>query len=460
MSARAATVTERRRKVLPIRQRHADGCPGRNCACPWSFRVRLPDGTQPRVTRDTQEEAEQAYHELMGRRPGPLADRTTTIAQWAQRWQDGANWRRATREGHELTVRLHINPYIGHRLMTELTRDDARLWVAQMRKNGVGQATQAKAVDDLRALYGVWQEDGRLLSGGVPIPRGLAKRPPRKEFTPLTTAQIQAWAAAMPADMALMVEVEAFYGARQSEILGLREEDVIWTGKDTPAPLAGQLEQLAALPPGRYDARNPQVRFQRQLARVTRVAAPTKNTRANRTLPLPQWLAVKLAAQLAQWPPAGGWLFVNKRAPGSARVLTDEERVEMRRETTRRHRARQRGEDVPLRSAGARPGYAGFHFTPDGQPYHAARVNVWLHRGADRAGIVLPPNQCSHALRHHCVSVLRAKGWSDQDIGAWIGDTAQTVSQVYGRPMPGSLDRIAAALSDEREATGAPLRAV
>jgi integrase len=450
-----------RRKGLPVRQRHADGCPGRNCACPWSFRVRLPDGTQPRVTRDSYEDAEQAYHELMSRRPGPLADRTTTIAEWAKRWQESAHWRRATRTGHELTVRLHIDPYIGHILVTELTRDDVRLWAAQMRKNGVGQATQVKAVEDLRTMYGVWLEDGRLLPGGVPIPRGLVKRTPRKEFTPLTTAQVQAWAAAMPVEMALLVEIEAFYGGRMSEVLGLRGEDLIWIGKDTSAPLPDQLAQLAGLPPDRYDARKPRVRFERQLARVTRVSAPPKNTRATRTLPLPRWLAVKLAAQLAQWPPAGGWLFVNRRAPGGySTVLTDEERAEARREAMRRSRARRRGEDIPLRRAGAKPGGTGFHFTPDGKPYHAARYNVWLHRAADSAGIVLPPNQCSHALRHHCVSVLRARGWSDQDIGAWIGDTAQTVAQVYGRPMPGSLDRIAAALSNEREATGPPLRAV
>jgi integrase len=330
-----------------------------------------------------------------------------------------------------------------------------------MRKNGVGQATQVKAVEDLRTMYGVWLEDGRLLPGGVPIPRGLVKRTPRKEFTPLTTAQVQAWAAAMPVEMALLVEIEAFYGGRMSEVLGLRGEDLIWIGKDTSAPLPDQLAQLAGLPPDRYDARKPRVRFERQLARVTRVSAPPKNTRATRTLPLPRWLAVKLAAQLAQWPPAGGWLFVNRRAPGGySTVLTDEERAEARREAMRRSRARRRGEDIPLRRAGAKPGGTGFHFTPDGKPYHAARYNVWLHRAADSAGIVLPPNQCSHALRHHCVSVLRARGWSDQDIGAWIGDTAQTVAQVYGRPMPGSLDRIAAALSNEREATGPPLRAV
>lgn len=419
------------RKALPITQRHADGCPGRNCLCPWSFRVRLPDGTQPRVTRDSYEDAEREYHELKSRRPGPLADRTTTIAQWARRWQAGAShWRQGTRKGMEIAVRVHINPYLGHIPVTELTRDQVRLWVTEMREKGVGTPTMGKAVETLRTMYNVWLEDGRLLPGGVPIPRGLVKRPARKQFTPLTTAQVQAWAAAMPPEMALVVGVQAYCGGRESEILGLREQDITWIGKDVSAPLAAQLAHLAALSSGQYDARKPKVGFERQLDRDTRAGGETKNARANRTLPLPQWLAARLAAQLAQWPPVDGWLFANRRPPGGRGVR---------------------------RPAGIR---SGFSYIADGKPYRADGYNEWLRKAARDAGIVLPPNQCSHALRHHCVSVLRAKGWSDHDIGAWIGDTAQTVAHVYGRPMPDALDRIAEMLSAEWEDPGPPLRAV
>ncbi len=449
------------RKRVPAKRRHVRGCPRRDCTCPWTGRVRLPDGSQPRVTRDSYAEFEQAYYELMARRPEPLADRSTTIAQWAQRWQAGADWRPATRESAELTVRLHINPYIGHILMTELQHDDVRQWVKRMKDAGTGQATMGKAAEALRTMYNVWQQGGRVLPLGVPVPRGVVKRPPRKQFTRLTAAQVRAWAAAMPADMALMVEIQAYSGSRISEILGLQEKDIIWTGKDVSAPLAEQLTRLAGLPPGEYAERRPQLRFDRQLARVTRAPARTKNDGAVRTLPLAQWLAAAIAAHCAQWPPVRGWLLVNRRAPGAGQVLTtDAERAESRREITRRYQMRQRGQDAPLRKAGAKPGGAGFHYVTDGKPYHAARVNIWLHRAADEAGVVLPPNQCSHALRHHCVSFLRDQGMSDQAIGAWIGDTAQTVAQTYGRPMPDSMDRIVAALSESRDAPARPLRAV
>jgi hypothetical protein len=55
------------RQRLPIAQRHARDCtrPGRGCGCPWTLRVRLPDGTMPRVTRDSYEDVRAAYYELM-----------------------------------------------------------------------------------------------------------------------------------------------------------------------------------------------------------------------------------------------------------------------------------------------------------------------------------------------------------------------------------------------------------
>jgi integrase len=85
-------------------------------------------------------------------------------------------------------------------------------------------------------------------------------------------------------------------------------------------------------------------------------------------------------------------------------------------------------------------------------PYVQGGYRRWLGRAAERAGIDLPAGQCSHALRHHCVSVLRDRGFSDQAIGEWIGDTAQTIAQTYGRPMPDTLDRMAAVLDEAHTA--------
>jgi integrase len=406
-----------RRKGLPINQRHVPGCSKRDCDCPWSFRVRLPDGTMPRVTRDTYIEAEQAYWELMARRPELLADRSTTIAQWAARWLDSGpanGWRPTTVKARRTAVNLHIVPYLGDMKVTELRPDAVRLWVAGLRERSVGRVAVERAIGSLRTMYGVWQDDGRLLPAGIPIPRGLVKPRPPKEFDPLTTEQVAALAAAMPPYAQLIVTVEAFYGARVSEALALRDEDIRFTGKDVSAPLGPQLARLAALPADRYEARKPRLRFARKLEH-DRTPAPIKNRRGNRTLPLPQWLAVALAEYVEAWPIVDGWLFVNRREAGGA------------------------GGSIPAR----RP-----------MPWRQTTYISWLHRAAEAAGIMFPPNQASHAFRHHAVSVLRDKGWADDNIAQWIGDTAQTVTTVYGRPMADAVERIAAELSADRPAAG------
>jgi integrase len=412
------------RKSIPGRQRHRKGCPGRNCDCPWTGRVRLPDGTMPRVSGDTWAEYEHNYYEMKARTPAPLADRTTTIAQWAERWQASADWRPATQRTRRSSVALHIVPDLGHYAVTELRRDDVKWWVARMRERGTGPVAMRHAVLTLRTMYGVWVKDGRALPRGIPVDAGLIKEKPRKEFAPLTAAQVTALTAAALPDMRLIIEAEAFYGTRVSEILALRAEDVTFTGKDPAAPLAAELARLAALPEAKYEARRPRLRFERKLE-VDGTEGEIKNEqRGKRTAPLPQWLAAALAAHLEQWPPVGGWLFTNPRGQG------------------------RRGGGNVVKPLGLR------------RPWNQKGYRERFNEAAARAGITLPRGQATHALRHHCVSVLRDKGWSDQAIGYWIGDAASSVATYYGRPMPDAMDRISAVLSDARTAPPPPLRAV
>ena len=304
------------RKQLPISQRHRKGCTRpSNCDCPWRPRVRV-NGKWNGRHWPTRAEAEQEYYELMAHKPEPLADRTTTVAQWAQRWLDsgpGRGWREGTRRQRAGTVRNHVVPGVGHYLVTELRRDDVRAWVSRMRQNGTGPVAMKQAVNALHAMYAAWLESDRLLPYGIPVPSGLFKAPPRKEWTPPTRAQITAWAAAMPPEMTLMVETEAFYGPRISEIRALREEDILFTGRDMLAPLAPQLARLAELPAEKYDDRQPMMRWQRKLELDDRTPGPIKNNRGHRTLPFPQWLAGAFAVQLTRWPAVNGWLFTNRR---------------------------------------------------------------------------------------------------------------------------------------------------
>ena len=93
------------------------------------------------------------------------------------------------------------------------------------------------------------------------------------------------------------------------------------------------------------------------------------------------------------------------------------------------------------------PGQQGHGRAVHPRPWHWCSYHRHLRQAAERACVELPPNRCSHAIRHHCVSVLRDKGWSDQAIAHWIGDTPRTVQEVYGQPMPDAFDRIAADLA-------------
>ena len=414
------------RRKLPISQRHVKSCKRqRDCDCPWRPRVQIQGKWHGRHW-DTYAEAEQEYYDLMARRPEPLADRSTTVGQWAERWLAQARgrrgeWRPRTAEVRAQMVRKHIVPHLGHMLVTELRRDDVALWAAGMKRRGVGRASARLSIEILRTMYQDWLRSDRLLPRGNPVDVSLIPKPPRKPFTPLTRAEVRAIAAAIVPDAEVIVETEAHYGPRVGEVLALRTEDITFTGKDAGAPLAGQLAALAALPAGKYDARNPLLRFERQLDAAEATPAEMKNQRGPRTLPFPQWLCAMLAAHLGKWPPADGWLFTNPR-----------------------NRATRHGSRT-----------AAGHVTWSQDAYRKQ-----FKKAAEKAGVVLPPYQATHALRHHCVSVLRDERWPDVDIAAWIGDAPQTVAEVYGRPMPDSMSRISRHLSAAREADAPALRAV
>lgn len=310
-----------RRKTLPISQRHRPECRRpRQCDCPWSFRMVMPDDSMTRVTKPTWDEAEAAWRDLKStvKGGGPLPDKTTTVAQWADRWLEAGDRRPDTITGHRSTINLYIKPHFGDSLVIAVQPDQVRLWVARLHQQGPvgkqardGNAAIGKAVKLLHAMFAQWQKDRRYLPYGNPVDSGLAPDPPPKMFTPLTVAEVHRLAAAMPPEAALAAETEAFFGPRVSEVLGLREEDFTFTGKDPAAPLGPQLAALARLSTAEYEARRPRIRFGRRVNR-SRQTAPMKNRRGYRFLPFPQHMAAAYAAQLAAWPAAGGWVFVNR----------------------------------------------------------------------------------------------------------------------------------------------------
>jgi integrase len=407
-------------RKLPINQVHGKTCTRpSDCDCPWRPRVRDSNGKFHGHRWPTYPEAKQEYHELMGRRPQPLAD-TTTIAQWAERWQacartpQGTAWRPATRVNRRGSL-THILPFLGHHKVTELTPDLVFLWVADRQAAGVGAAALYGAAETLRSLYVAWHAAGRPLPYGNPVRVRLPKGPPRDRIPPPTPAQVEAWAQEVWPEVRVIVDLEVLYGGRTSEMLALREEDILFTGRDVGAPLRPQLERLAELPPDEYAARKARLRFQRKLEK-DRTPGPIKNKRGNRTLPLPQWAARALSEQFRQWPPVGGWLFVNHRGGRGALI------------------------------------------EPAAMPLHVTTYWKILKRAADKAGIVRPPYKCSHWLRYFRASQLNDMGMGATAIGDWIGDHPRTVQNIYIQPMEGSTERTADMLTELRESQGSGTR--
>jgi len=342
------------------------------------------------------------------------ADRTT-VGEWAESWLTAKRLkgvRAGTLRNYGKALRLRIIPTLGAYPMTQLRPEHVRAAAAEW-TDAPSAANFAAAV--LRDMYARWTADGRSLPRGNPVTVAeVAPKPARQPRHPLTDVQVQAWREALLADMRPMFDIESYAGARMSEVLGLQEQDITWIGK-LAAPLAPQLVELAALPPDRYAARRVCVRFARQLDDPryhggASVAVDTKNKRAKRSLPLPQTLVRTLAEGLTAYPPLpGGWLFGNRRGPGRAVAL-------------------------------------------DPRPWHPKAYNRCLRTAATKVGIPLPPGQCSHALRHYRVSVLRDEGVADQRIAEWIGDSVQTITQTYGQPMPDSLEQISEVINARESA--------
>jgi integrase len=361
-----------------------------------------------------------------------VRDDKTTVAEWAEQWLADAagRVRPGTLYRYRNHVQLRIAPMQLRTLpMTAVRPDHVRAWITEMRNAGnfgVGKDNTvapsgeiAMTVATLRAMFNQWAADGRPLPHGNPVVNGLVpKQPERPRYDPLTVEEVHRWRDALPDYMRIIVDVEAYTGGRMSEVLGLREEDIVWVGRDVTRPMVDQLYGLAREPAEQYEARRVMLRFQRQLVgdrpgeRERSLSAPMKNRRANRDVPLPQWLARTLVDHLIRWPTWDGWLFTDPYPGYGVKMAAD-----------------------PVPAAPA-------------QPYRQGIYLAALSKAADRAGISLPPGTRSHALRHHCVSVLRDGGFSDQAIAEWIGDSPLTIQATYGRPMPGTADRIATALTE------------
>lgn len=224
--------------AVGVRQRHSRRCRGGRCACSWeAFVYSRLDGKKLRKTFRTQAAAREwrAETALAVRKLLLRAPTTTTVqgagADWLARARDGLvrtrsgdEYKPATIRAYEAALRLRVNPALGSKRLSEVTRNDVQDLIDALVANGQQPPTIGITVSALRVLYKRALARGEVavspLTGAqVPAARGERNRiATPEECARLLDALPQRdrglWATAM------------YAGLRRGELMALRASDV------------------------------------------------------------------------------------------------------------------------------------------------------------------------------------------------------------------------------------------
>jgi integrase len=205
-----------------------------------------------------------------------------TVSEYARQWAATRPHRPTTAVRVASLIDKHIDgTKIGARRLSAVRNSEVQAWVTD-RSRVLSPGTLRLLVALLRSVYAAAVQD-RLVASS-PVTRLSVPRSERARIVPLTVAQVQALADAMPDRCRAMVIAQAGLGLRVAEVLALRLVDVDFLRRT--------------------------VRIEWQLSQDGKRRVPPKTPRSRRTLPLPSVVAEALAAHVAEFPPAvDGSLF-------------------------------------------------------------------------------------------------------------------------------------------------------
>lgn len=221
-----------------IRQRHRRQCRGGKCSCPWEASVYSKrDGRKIRKVFPSQTAAVAWREEtrVAVRRLQVGAPSHATLSEAAEVWFQGARegWIR-TRSGdkykpaairaYEVGFRIRTAPALGHKRLSQLTRNDVQDLVDDLLAEGCSPSTVVVAVSSIRVIYKRALARGEVVVNpvaGVQMPS--VRAIPVRIATPAECARLLSalrvrdrpiWATAM------------YAGLRRGELMALRLEDV------------------------------------------------------------------------------------------------------------------------------------------------------------------------------------------------------------------------------------------
>lgn len=221
----------------------------------------------------------------------PKAGRET-VAAYAERWMSSQVWRASSRDRIMHVVESRIVPRFGPMPLQAVRRSDVQGWVAGM----VDDLAPSTVESYYRVLAAVMRSAVRdkLLAESPCDAIALPRRGSGKgALVPLSVAQVQALADAVPGCYRALIIAQAGLGLRQGEACGLTVDRVdflrrtVTIDRQLITPSTGEVE-----------------------------FGPVKTDASNRTIPLPRSVADALAAHLAAYP-AGEPAFVFTSSMGA-----------------------------------------------------------------------------------------------------------------------------------------------
>jgi integrase len=197
-----------------------------------------------------------------------------TFRDYAERWRAMQVQRPSSRVHVETMLRRHAYPTLGDRQLTSILPSDIQAWVKGLE---LAPATVGVVHGIASTIFKSAIRDRRVAANpcdGTKLPK--VQRP---QIVPLTTEQVEAVRAALPAQLQALVTLAAGTGMRQGECFGLTVDRVRF------------LERALTV--------------DRQLVTVPGYAltlGPPKTRASHRTIPLPQVVVDAVAAHLAAFP--------------------------------------------------------------------------------------------------------------------------------------------------------------
>jgi integrase len=222
-----------------VRQRHGRGCKAKGrCKCPYeAFVYSARDGKKIRKTFPTQAAAVAWRNDsaVAVRKKLMRAPTSVTVKQAAEAWLDGAReglirprsgdaYKPAAIRAYEAGWRLRVEPELGHRRLTDVTRTELQDLVDQLVANGLNPSTIGVTMNLLRGIYRRALSRGEVAvnpTAGLEMPRVRGGRD--RIASPEECAKLLA---ALPRGDRALWATAMYGGLRRGELMALRIEDV------------------------------------------------------------------------------------------------------------------------------------------------------------------------------------------------------------------------------------------